>query len=230
MTPMGNVLDVLDVQEFPVLTIMLRQGIEFSLTWWPRWPYPPMAHEYPQWPTLPHHHPQCPTLDTPNDSTPWLHTCEKFHNHPSLIWGHNVSCETSHTTPQYTQPCPHTITITTRGWKGVKPLSHKAHMKKGVHKGPCPWANPGKKKDNKLFFLLHNHLSHKGGFQGGGFPLCRNGNKKHYCFLYLPVSPSVLPASVCFCSLCIWLYVCSFCSTYTIQPHNATYTIQPINE
>lgn len=32
MTPMGDVLDVLDVQEFPVLTIMLRQGIEFSLT------------------------------------------------------------------------------------------------------------------------------------------------------------------------------------------------------
>ena len=173
--------------------------------------------------TMPHTAPPSSTMPH-TDSTPWLHTYEKCH---TPIWGHNVSCETSHTTPPI-----HTTIFThnhkhNKGSWGVYPwvTKHKAHMKKGGHRG-LPWANPANKKDNKLLFLLHNHFSKEGGFQGGGFPPCRNGNKKHYCFLYLPVSPCPsLPlfAFVLFVSDCMFVVF-----VQPIQP--PTYTIQPINE
>ena len=177
-----------------------------------------MAHEYTQWPTLPHHHPQCPTLDTPQ----WLHTYEKCHT-STLTWGTMFHVKHLTQSHQYTQPYLYTITITTRGWKGVKPLRHKAHMKKGVHKGPCPWANPGKKKDNKLFFLLHNPFSHKGGFKGESSPLEEIETKSiSLCLLASLCISLYLTASICFCPLCIWLYVCSFSTYTTTNLYNTT--------
>ena len=244
MTPMGNVLDVLDVldvQEFPVLTIMLRQGIEFPLTWWPRWPDPPMGNEYTQWPTLPHHHPQCPTLDTPQ----WFHLMIthlwEISQPPLPHMGAQCFMWNISHNPQYTQPCPQSQQGVTRGL----PLRHKTQstQEKGVHKGPCPWANPAKKKDNKLFFLLHNHLSHKGGFKGGGSSPLKEMETKSIS-LCLLASPCIsLPpfAFVLSVSDCLFVVFAQPTQppTYTIQPtHNTThttntqpptYTIQPIH-
>lgn len=120
------------------------------------------------------------------------------------------------------------------------PLSHKTqstHEKRGSQGSPLSqsWKQ---KKTISFSFSSIIFSPKKGGFKGEDSPPCRNGNKKHYCFLYLL-------ASHCLCLLLFSLYliVCVVFiqptqpPTYTIQPvHNATntqpptYTMQPINE
>ena len=210
----------------PCVEHYAQTGHWFSPTWWSRWPDSPIENEYPQWTTLSHHHPQCSTLDTPQLLHPMItHLWEMSYPHMGaqcFMW--NIS----HNHPIHTTMFTHNHN---KGVTGGFPWDTKHTHEKGDNKGHSPWANPGKKKDNKLFFSSIIFYPKKRGVSRGRIPPWINVNKKVSPCIYLIASPCIsLPlfAFALFVSDCMFVVFVQPTQppTYTIQPPTYTTTTQ----